>query len=72
MLLPELPVRGVSVHVVGAGVGAKLSVGLGLGQFDVQPPPHAQHMSAAVKSSSLWEVEHDEDHVGATDGDEHE
>ena len=44
------------MQVVGAGVGAKLIVGLGLGQFEVQPPPHSQHMSAAVKSESSFQV----------------
>ena len=59
-----------SAQVVGAGVGAKLWVGSGLGQFELHPPPQAQHMSAAVKSSSSYQLEHEEEYVGTTDGDE--
>ena len=58
---------------MGVGVGAKPPVGLGDGTLPfLYPPPHAQHMSAAVKSSSLYEDEHEDEYEGATDGDEHE
>ena len=43
---------GADVGIVGAGVGAWLYVGSGLGQFELHPPPHEQHMSPDVKSES--------------------
>ena len=64
LLLQELEPVAPSVEsaqVVGAGVGNVLSVGTGDGTLpSLYPPPQAQHMSAAVKSSSLYQVGHDD------------